>query len=318
VARDRGEVVGVAPLMLSQYSFLRLGKLRKIELVGSPQSDYNNFILVRREMECVRLFLNHLLGECSDWDYLELRDIRENSLSAALLCKMCNVGNPLKLEQVVATLCPYINLPGSIEAFMGGLSRNMRRNLRKRMQRLRRDHRVEVKTYRDFGSVKEAMNAFFDLHQRRWGSKGEQGVFVRRMLRDFHLDVAERFAERSWLSLYFLTVDGEPAASIYSFDYGQKKYGYLTGFDPEYQSYGVGSLLRLCVIEECIRRGLREYDLTRGYEPYKADWSPRLRRNFDVRLVRRGWFGRVYGWSTKNNALLLLTQKLGASLTLGR
>lgn len=306
--------MGIAPLMHSRYNFL-LGSLRKIEFVGSPQSDYNSFILVKREAECVRLFLNYLIEECSDWDYLELRDIRGNTVTIELLRKIKDRDFP-RLEEKVATLCPYIDLPSSSEIFMKRLSQNLRKNLRKRMRKLSRSYRVMVKTHNDFGSVEEAMNIFFDLHQKRWRHKGESGVFALRTLRDFHLDVARSFALKGWLSLYFLTANDEPIASVYSFDYYQKKYGYLTGFDPDFESYSVGNLLKLLIIKKCIKAGLKEYDLARGYEPYKADWANGMRKNLEARLVRRGWFAKIYDWATKNNPSLLLMQKLGKSLTL--
>jgi len=68
-----------------------------------------------------------------------------------------------------------------------------------------------------------------------------------------------------------LMVDDETIAAVYFFDYNRKKYRYLTGFDSNFGRYGVGNLLKMYVIEECIRKGFREYDLTRDFEPYKAD-----------------------------------------------
>ena len=70
------------------------------------------------------------------------------------------------------------------------------------------------------------------------------------------------------------------------------------------------------VVEECIQKGLREYDLLRGGEPYKSDWNTKNRKNLEVRFIRKGLFARIYGWASKNNTTLLLTQKFGKSLAL--
>ena len=314
VARDGGEIVGIAPLMLSKYNFLNFMGFKRMEFVGSPHSDYNNFILLKRGRECVDLFLDYLLEEYDDWDCLELVDVREDSMTALSLEGIFNKGS-LGLERSVATFCPYIKLPGSVDVFLRGLSRNMQRNLRKRMRRLKRDFRVEFRTHEDFSSVKEAMGIFFKLHQKRWRSRGRSGAFVDEEFRAFHMDVATLFAERGWLSMFFLMADGEPVASIYSFDYGGKKYGYLTGFDPDFYPYSVGNLLKMYAVERCIQKGLREYDLMRGFERYKADWSTGLRRNFRVRLLRRGLFARLYNWATSNSLSCSLIEKLGVSLS---
>lgn len=306
----------MAPLMLSKYDFLRVGKLRKIEFIGSPHSDYNNFILFKKARDCLRLFLNSLT-EFSDWDLLELRDIPEGSATANVLRLMCN-SKASKLKFKADTLCPYVNLPDSLKVLVSRLSRNMRKNLRKRMRRLREKSKVEVKTQRDYGSIREAMEIFFKLHQKRWRSKGKLGAFALEAFRAFHLDLAEVFDEKGWLALHFLTVNDEPVAAVYSFDYNRKKYGYLTGFDPNFGRYGVGNLLKLDVVEYCIKKGFREYDLTRDFEPYKADWATGIRKNYVARMVYKGWFTRIYDWSTQNNFSELITGKFGAHLTIER
>jgi CelD/BcsL family acetyltransferase involved in cellulose biosynthesis len=315
---DNNEIVAIAPLMWSKYRFLHFGKITKIEFIGSPQSDYNNFILTKREMECLKLFMNYLY-EHNDSDCLELSDISESAMSVNLLRKMPSeelLGD--RLKERVTLVCPYMNLPDSTEIFMSRLSGNMRRNLRRRMRRLSENYQVEVKTHSDFDSIEEAMNAFYKLHQKRWETQGFPGVFSEKKLRDFHHDVARHFAEKGWLGLYFLAANDEPIATIYSFDYKLKTYEYLTGFDPEYSRYGVVNLLRRHITEECIRRGLKEYDLMRGDEPYKNSWNTNNRKNLELRLVRKGLFARIYDWATKSNTVLPLTQKFGISLDLKR
>jgi CelD/BcsL family acetyltransferase involved in cellulose biosynthesis len=161
---------------------------------------------------------------------------------------------------------------------------------------------VDFKTQHDFRSVKEAMQIFFKLHQKRWESKGQHGAFASKSIRDFHLDLSAIFDEKGWLSLYFLSINNEPVAAVYSFDYSRKKYGYLTGFDPEFAQYGVGNVLKMHVIRECIRKGFKEYDLTREFEPYKREWTTGVRRNLVARMVIKGWFAEMYNWALSNGA----------------
>lgn len=312
IAQEKDEIVGIAALMLSKYRFLHLGKLLKIEFIGTPHSDYNNFILLKKEKECFKLFLNYL-KEFSDADLLELRDVREGSVSANLLQDTCySQTSTLKLR--VGTLCPHINLPVSEEAFINRLSPNMRRNLRKRMRKLCEQYKVEFKTQRDFGSAEKAMEIFFELHQQRWRSKGKPGAFSSKAFRAFHLDLAGIFDEKGWLALYFLTVNDKPIATVYSFDYNLKKYGYLTGFDSSFGRYGVGNLLKMHIVRECIKKRFREYDLARDFEPYKAEWATGVRKNFVATTIYKGWFAKMYNYAVQNNFSQLLMSKLGSHL----
>ncbi|RLI18671.1 hypothetical protein DRO54_09820 [Candidatus Bathyarchaeota archaeon] len=315
IVKEGNQVIGIAPFMLSNYNFLRFSKLSKIEFMSSPHGDYNNFILLRREAECVRLLLDALM-EFSDWNMLDLRDIREESASAKTLISISSSKNGnLKLKVKVKTLCPYIRLPSRIETFERRLSRNVRRNLRKRMRKLSRMYKVEFTNQKEFNSVSEAMTAFFRLHQKRWRAKGELGAFASENFRKFHLDLAKIFDEKGWLALHFLMLDGEPVAAAYTFNYNSKKYGYLTGFDPDFKQFGVGNLLKMHIIEECIRKGYKEYDLTRDFEPYKADWATNIRKNYAASLVRKGLFARIYSRFVRSKISSLLYDKLGLQLS---
>ncbi len=314
LAKDNDKVLAIAPLMRTKYHFLHFGNLVKMEFIGCPQSDYNNFILINRETECLKLFLDRLI-EHNDWDALELREIPENAASVDMLRKLAFQESMSKLEEKQISICPYMSLPDSTDVFISGLKGDMRRNLRRRMKRLSEKFRVEIKTQNDFDSIEEAMNAFYKLHQKRWRTKGVSGVFARKELRDFHINVTRLFNEKGWLGLYFLTANDDPIATIYSFDYRQKKYEYLTGFDPNYSKYGVGNLLRLHVAKDCIRKGFKEYDLMRGDEPYKSNWRTQNRKNLEMRLINKRLFAKLYGWATRNRTALFVSEKLGQSLT---
>ena len=70
VAEEKDAIVSIAPLMLSKNNLRHFGKIRKIEFIGGWDSDYNDFIFVRQDRDCLKLFLNRLI-EFSDWDSLD-------------------------------------------------------------------------------------------------------------------------------------------------------------------------------------------------------------------------------------------------------
>ena len=295
VAQENDEILGIAPLMLSRYNFRNLGTFHKIEFIGNWDSDYNDFILVRKNANCIKLFLNCLI-EFSDWDSLELRDINEESSSVNALLAMHSSQTP-KLEVDVSNLCPYIILPTSMDIFVSGLGSNTRKNLRRYMRKLCLKHKVAFKTHHDFGSTREAMETFFRLHQKRWESLGQPGAFVDQASRDFHVEIAEIFDKRNWLALHFLTANDEPVAAAYTFDYNLKKYARLTGFDPDFSRFRVGNLLKMHIIEECIKKGFIEYNLSRGIGFGKEYWSTGVRKNFVAKMYNKTLHGRLVSFA---------------------
>ena len=157
---DKNEILAIAPFVYSEHSFLSFGNLKKISFVGSPQSDYNSLILKEKKVKFLELIFDYL-NKHIDWDYLELEDIPENSATMDLLYTA-----PVKMqyknwETGQSDICPYISLPNSMNAFLAGLSSNMRHNLKRYSRKLGEKCRLESKNYNEIGSVKEAMETFF-------------------------------------------------------------------------------------------------------------------------------------------------------------
>ena len=296
VAEEKGETLGIAPLMLSKYNARFLGQIRKIEFIGGWDSDYNDFILAKNSTDCLKLFLNHLL-EFSDWDSLELREINEKSSSAKALQAIGN-SQDQKLEMDISNFCPYITLPTSLKVFTHSLSSNLRKNLRRYMRKLRQEYKVSFKTQSDFSSTREAVETFFKLHQKRWESLGQPGAFASKGSRDFHVEIAEIFDKRNWLALYFLTANDEPIAAAYTFDYNLTKYARLTGFDPDFSRFRVGNLLKMHIAEDSIKKGLIEYNLSRGTGFGKEYWETGVRKNFVAKIYNKNWRGRAFSFAS--------------------
>jgi CelD/BcsL family acetyltransferase involved in cellulose biosynthesis len=296
-AEENEQILGIAPLMLSKYRFARLGQYRQIEFIGRQDADYNDFILLDKKEDCMKLFFYHL-KHLSDWDNLNLCEINDESPSYNILQNMQARQN-MGLKLTESCSCPYITLPTSLEAFTTNLGPNMRKNLQRYMRKLSQEYNVQFKTQHDFGSIKEAMISFFVLHQKRWESKGEPGAFVDKAIRDFNMDIAEIFSQKGWLSLYFLTANNRPIAAAYTFDYNMKKHARLTGFDPDFSNFRVGNLLKMHIIEDCIDRGLKEYNLSRGAGFGKEYWSTGARKNYVVKMYNENLRGKFSAYTSR-------------------
>jgi CelD/BcsL family acetyltransferase involved in cellulose biosynthesis len=304
LVEDANKILAIAPLMLSKYKPKRfIPTIRKVEFLGYPQSDYNNFIILEKETECLRSIINYLHRDVSGWDWIELKEIPESTLTLKLFQEIATDSQiKLRKNEHTCSICPYVSLPESLDTFLKKLSVNVRHTLRRNLRKLEQSFLVEFKNYKDFGfSLDEAMRLFFRLHEMRWKERGSKGVFEKggSVLKDFHLSIAKCFAENGWLSLNFLALNSEPVSAVYSFEYGQKVYGYLTGFDPKYSAYSIGNISLLFLINDCIKRGLRELDMLRGAEAYKNYWTNTCRRNFEIRLGRTTPLSMIYELITR-------------------
>jgi len=314
--KDNKEILAIAPLMLSEYKLLRFGNLRRIEFLGNPHSDYHNFIITKKEKECLKNLLIYLTERVQDWNWMEFKEIRGSTSTISLLYSfLYDLPSDFKITQRICNLCPYISLPASFDILMKNLTKNMRQNLNKYLRRIRERYNVTFRRYDEIGfSVKEAMDIFIRLHQKRWNARGLPGAFEDERFRGFHMEVAHLFAKRSWLGLYFLMLNGEPVSAQYAFEYKRKIYYYLAGFDPSFSNFSVGNLTTMFLLKECIKKGFKEYDMMRGDEAYKMMWTRKCKRNYEIRIVRKDFYSRLINWATSTNALIKLAGKLGISL----
>lgn len=278
LAKEDEKIIGIAPLMYSIHKMFGL-RIGKIEFVGTPQSDYNDFILTSKKEECIRLFIDHLSNLSEKWDCIDLTDIPEYSDAMPFLIEMSKTVTPIHK-------CPYTPLSKSYDIFLRGLSHNRRYDLQRNLKRLERGFKVDFVDYSGVQSYVEGMNVFLELHQKRWKLKGFPAVSQR--YRNFNFDIAHSFSKRGWLGLFSLRLSGKPVAAFYGFKYKGKFYSYLSGFDPRYSRYSVGNLLVAKAIERSIEEGLTEFDFMRGDEDYKDRWNTMGRCNHEAIITKKG------------------------------
>jgi len=307
---ENGEVSLIVPTMYSKRKVLTF-KVQKLEFVSTPDSDYNVFLVMNFDnaSKAVKPLITNIEQTFADADCVELEEVPEESYTARLLSSIESIC--WKFSSKVINSCPYLLLPTSYETFLRNLGSNMRRNLKRWEKQANKDYEIDFVEYSRIGTVREAMEVFFRLHQKRWQSKNELGVFATSAYRDFHLDLAEAFCKKGWLTLFFLTFNGEPVSAVYGYRYREKIYGYLSGFDPEYSTYRPGYLAFGRLIKHGIENSLKEFDFMRGMEKYKAAWTTSIRKNLELRGLKKTAKTALYDYVMNDVVISYLRWRIG-------
>jgi CelD/BcsL family acetyltransferase involved in cellulose biosynthesis len=293
VAKNQGQIVLIAPQMRTDYDRLGVNILKKSEFVASPNSDYHTFILTNfDESQKIMKKLIKDIYEVQNSDVIIFGEVPETSYTAKLLQNIQIEG--YTIDHSVCSPCPYIELPSDPKTFLQTLGSNMRHNLKKCEADATEKFHVNFINYKEMGSIENAMKAFFALHQRRQTSEGREGYFSSRNNEQFHVEIAKKFAEKDYLALFFLTFNDVPVSSVYCYEYNNKLYAYLCGFDPEYAEYRPGYLVFKKAIEYGINKGLKEFDFMRGSEEYKTRWKATVRNNYEYRVLKNNIKTKLY------------------------
>ena len=177
---------------------------------------------------------------------------------------------------VVEAVAPWMRVPTDAEAFLRGRSSNFRSNVRKVARRLDQKgvrHRVVPPT-----DVEGALRTLRGLHEGRWGHRSR------------FLQVFDRFADAARagvalgeFSFHELVAGPTPIAAVACFEVAGRVSFYQSGRSTDPQWRGAGTLLLFEIMKDAMRKGLTEFDLLRGNEPYKASFATDSRTLVSIR-----------------------------------
>lgn len=273
---EGNDLVGLMPMVRN------LGPWRTVRPMGIGPSDYLHPLAREGYEDDVAERLVACLSERSDIDLIDLHQVRETRALAS-----CAGGT----EMTQAT-CLVLDLPATYDAFVAGLSKSLRYDVRKLDKSLFQSGRAQIEVC-DPADVDRGLDILFELHRRRWRERKLPGAFLGRTV-PFHREWAHAAAERGWLNLGILKLDGEPIGAIYAMALGRTAYYYQAGFDPAHGAVSPGTLLVAHAIRQSIEEGRESFDFMRGDESYKRRWKPqRELRNLRFVLPAGGALGRM-------------------------
>ena len=276
--KDGGDLLGIVPLKKFSRSVIGLLNYTMIESISERAP---GILLKKRKTECLHTIMTHLYAQ-KDWDFLNFNDIPETFSIVNLL----QASSKINFELEEGDVSPYITIPNSLSELYNYIKPSFRHNLRNDLRRLEKKHgEVTLKEYCELGSLEEMMEKFFELHQKRWESKRQPGVFKTKRLRDIFLAEAKLFSEIDCLRLRFLLAGQKPISVFYGYEHNKTLYYLLSGFDPSYASFGPTNLLLLKTLEKCVEEEIRELNFFSGYTSHKFRWCKNYRRNYSFKFI---------------------------------
>jgi CelD/BcsL family acetyltransferase involved in cellulose biosynthesis len=179
------------------------------------------------------------------------------------------------------------------EDWLASRSSSFRQRLRRRERALSSRHLVSFRLANDPERLERDLDTLFALHRKRWQQGPAQSAFADSpALEAFHRDFAARALERGWLRLWFLELDGEPAAAWYGLRFGGAEAYYQAGRDTAWDRYGVGFLLLVHSVRAALEDGISDYRFLRGDEAFKAALAS-ADPGLETIAVSRGLPGRM-------------------------
>lgn len=208
------------------------------------------------------------------------------------LSATCELPELLAAPVVDRTAAPYLRLgPGDPVAALPGRLRNSIKRSSKRLARAGFElRRVEP------SGAEDALDTLLRLHDHRWADRSSWGS---------QHDPGDRDRLRNTLAaglrcgdavIHELTDSETVIASELELLAGTRCAFYQAGRLTDHDHRGSGSVLKAKVLQWAVAQRMTEFDLLRGDEAYKGDWSNDRR---ELRRIRTGFgpAGRPAAWA---------------------
>jgi CelD/BcsL family acetyltransferase involved in cellulose biosynthesis len=259
-----GELVGIAPF------FYHAGHAAGPALLflGSIEiSDYLDFIAAPEHLPDFLAAVMDLLSgpEAPPWKTLDLYNLPESSPTLpALQAAARRCGWEYIQEQLQP--CPAIPLPGDWEAYLAGIDKKQRHEIRRKLRRSE-SYSAPVRWYivQQAEMLDQELESFLYLMSQ----DEEKARFLTPAMRTQLKTSAQAAFSQGWLQLAFLEVDGEKAAGYLNFDYANQIWVYNSGIGEGHRELSPGWVLLARLIEWANGNGRTRFDFMRGDEDYK-------------------------------------------------
>jgi CelD/BcsL family acetyltransferase involved in cellulose biosynthesis len=259
------QLVAIAPYFLERDT-------RIVRTIGCVEvTDYLDVIVMAEHRESffsalVDLFIEH----AADYSVIDLCNIPDGTPTLELLPRYLNERGfavVVKDEDV----CPFIPLPASFDAYIESLDKKNRHELRRKLRRAEVDDEDEKVDWYIVGPEHDLTAETEKFLTLMAASREDKAEFLTKSRhKEFFKTIIPVLAQKGWLQLSFLTVNGEAAATYFNFDYANRILVYNSGLLPEsYAHLSPGVVLLAYNIKHAIELGRTEFDFLQGNEDYK-------------------------------------------------
>jgi peptidoglycan/xylan/chitin deacetylase (PgdA/CDA1 family)/CelD/BcsL family acetyltransferase involved in cellulose biosynthesis len=277
-AWENDRLVGVAPLCCEGVRKSgRSWKYLRFIGDGSHDSDYLDcFTQHGKEQEFIAALAAFLRENRNLWHCLELHGPVETSpFAQAISSQFKDLGWDFVTEEVP---CLTLNLPLTWDEYLQALKPRFRSKVRSALSFFEGSLKLSPIECTSETQLDAWLPIFFDLHGKRWQSKGKPGVFHGDAKRKFYAEMSRAALKAGVLSFYRLDWGERALAFQYGFSYNGGFLLLQEAYDPAFEQLRPGLALRAFRLREMIAQGGGEYDFLAGVAQHKLDWGAEPKR----------------------------------------
>jgi len=291
---DGARLVGVAPLMLRPVTMHGLSATA-VCFIENSQSLNNEFIVLPAVREFfLREVLGHLFRQGAGWQTIILKNLPGGSANCATLVQILDETGRKWRRIPTFFDSPYLIPSGSWDDYLAGRTTRTRKALRNIRNNIHKAGAVAVRNIRSWEEFLAVKDEAFAVARQSW-AEGEQDSLASAANAEFFHDLARAAAQKGWLSLWTLSLDGRIIAIEFHLKAYGKDHAMRGHYLPEFASLSPGTYLELMILKDAFeaQERVRVYDFCGSFESYKKKWTESYVPHHDVEIFGDTAYARL-------------------------
>jgi hypothetical protein len=189
-----------------------------------------------------------------------------------------------------------IILPDSVDEFKQSLSKNLYKNLKRRLKKLRELGEVSIEKFNNCSSDEwsHLIECCSDIERQSWLFSDVDGKTRIKGKEAFWKEYLESSDAQCRVNIWLVKLNGHPISFTFAIDSGPIRYSISGHYDSQYKKYGVGLLADYEMLQDSIRMGIKKVNLGDGDAEYKDRWGAKPESQLiDYIYIRPGILGHL-------------------------
>jgi hypothetical protein len=272
---NKGETpIAIFPLCFTKISLRGL----QLKTLTFPSHDHMQLcdLVCHREalhLPLFQLLSKYLRNQNISWNLIQLPHLLEDAGAIQLIHNQPPARFLLRHEG----RCDFMVMTGTYDSFLSGISRNLRRNIKRAKQSLDELPGVEFTFMRNGPELEAKLDAFLDVEASGWKGALGSGTAIKLHpnLQCFYRMLTRTLSASGKVSINTLTADGKCIAAQFCLLLDDTAYILKIGYDEDYKRYAPGNLLVDLFVKRGIENGvIKNVNLITDAE-WHVDWRPK-------------------------------------------
>jgi hypothetical protein len=295
VAFTSGRLVGYLPLRMT---LRRLLGMRHATLEFLVKHDTDRPHLVAREdlvSEVGVAMFAYLRTRGSEWSFLECQ--QQDDTSQFPPPKSAGMNGYLVAEWPSLEHCSIPVKWGTLEEYVGAMSRKFRANLSRQMRHLVQAGNLQLLRSSDPAVTPLLLSLYLGIEAHSWKARARAGI-SRNACRIAYFKGLLSATQPMKIDIKVLLLDGVPVAGIICGTFMQRMYALQMVYDERYGRLAPGSALLLMAMRQAIDGRYACLNLLSGFGYYKSRWLADCTQTHIAQIYRVGsvlYFRRALG-----------------------